>query len=155
MMRGIIPIMIAAFITIFPLSASRIIPNERLRNSDETVLTVSHEENVETYESLHVDMKLHNDGYYAFMSDVEVHYGADHAIEYLSINNPSLLSFNVSSQFNGGVWILDLNEGEKILNELKDVNDVLKETGNHELSQKIESIILLLENSGPFTQAST
>ena len=155
MMRGIIPIMIAAFMAIFPLSASTILPNESLRNPAGTVLTVSQEENAETYESLHVDMKLHNDGYYAFMSDVEIHYGVDHAIEYLSINNPSLLSFNVSSQFNGGVWILDLNAGEKILNELTDVNVVLKETGNHELFQKIESLILLLENSGPYTQAST
>ncbi|MGN0179001.1 MAG: hypothetical protein ACI4DY_06115 [Monoglobaceae bacterium] len=88
------------------------------------------------------------------MSDVEIHYGKND-INYIYIDDPSLLAFSVSSEYNGGVWILDLDEGEKMLNELAEVNEALKTSENSELSEKIESAIQLLENAGPFTQAST
>lgn len=109
---------------------------------------------VETRESLCIDVEINGDGYYALMSDAEIHYG-ENEIDYIYLNDPILLAFNVSSEYNGGVWVLDLDEGEKILSELAEVNEALKANENGKLSERVEYAIQLLENSGPFTYAST
>lgn len=50
---------------------------------------------------------------------------------------------------------MDLDKGTQILTDLTETNKTLKEIGNTALSEKIENMIDTMENSGPFTQAST
>lgn len=111
-------------------------------------------EHMETYENICVDVGTGGDGYYALMSNVEIHYTEDN-ISYFYIDDPTLLAFRVSSEYNGGVWILDLDEGETILNDLREVNETLKASGNAGLSEKLQNSMDTLANSGPLTQAST
>lgn len=112
------------------------------------------EDRVETYENLYVDVGANSDWFYSFMSDVEVHYNENN-MEYLYIHDPTLLAFQVSSAHYGGVWVLDLDKGTQILTDLTETDKTLKEIGNTALSEKIENMIDTMENSGPFTQAST
>ena len=50
---------------------------------------------------------------------------------------------------------MELDRGEEVLENLYDVKAALRDTGDHELADKIASVIEQIEISGPFTQAST
>lgn len=115
---------------------------------------ISDDDHTETYDSVCVDVSAHGDGFYSLMSNVEIHY-YDGDIGYISINDPTLLAFQVSSMYKGGVWMLDLDEGQTIMNELTDVSETLREQGDSELAGKIENLIEIMSRSGPFTNAST
>ena len=111
-------------------------------------------DHTETYDSVCVDVSAHEDGFYSLISNVEIHY-YDGGIGYISINDPTLLAFQVSSMYKGGVWMLDLDEGQTIMDELTNVSETLKEQGDSELAGKIENLIEIMSRSGPFTNAST
>lgn len=112
------------------------------------------DDHTETYDSVCVDVSVHEDGFYSLISNVEIHY-YDGGIGYISINDPTLLAFQVSSIYKGGVWMLDLDEGQTIMDELTDVSETLKEQGDSELAGQIENLIEIMSRSGPFTNAST
>ena len=65
-----------------------------------------------SYENMNIDVQVNKDGYYSLMSNTEIHY-SDGEIDYISLDEPILLSFQLSSQRNGGIWLLDKNEGEQ------------------------------------------
>ena len=146
-MRKIIAL-IAAFFMILPLSACG-------TSAMETKNTGAYEDDhTETYDSVCVDVSAHEDGFYSLISNVEIHY-YDGGIGYISINDPTLLAFQVPSMYKGGVWMLDLDEGQTIMDELTNVSKTLKEQGDSELAGKIENLIEIMSRSGPFTNAST
>lgn len=106
------------------------------------------------YQNMCVDIQVNEDGYYSLMSDVEVHYDND-KISYISLKEPTLLSFAISSKHENAVWLLDQSKGEAFINELMVINEELKNQGNHELSKKVEAIISQFASIGPITGAST
>ncbi|MGN0274259.1 MAG: hypothetical protein ACI4DT_05670 [Chordicoccus sp.] len=108
----------------------------------------------EIYDGVCVDINTPEDGFYSLLSDIEIHFD-ENSIEYLSITNPMLLGFQVSSAHNGGVWLMDLAEGQNALNELSDVAASLRNSKENDLAERIENVIDILSRSGPYTQAST
>lgn len=106
------------------------------------------------FESVIVDIQTGGDGYYSLMSDVEIQAG-ERGIEGVFVEEPVLLAFSVSSEHQGGVWILDLNEGEAVIESLKEIQEQILEEGRSDLASELTSVIEKIEMSGPFTQAST
>lgn len=106
------------------------------------------------YENMCVDIKINEDGFYSLMSNVQVHY-VNGEIDYLSLDEPTLLSFVISSQYNHALWLLDKNEGEKIINNLTELKNELEKQGDDEQAIKIKNIIEYFKNIGPITGAST
>ena len=98
-----------------------------------------------------IGIRTHEDGYYSLMSSVELSYYEGELSE-IYIDEPTLLAFAVSSFYNGGVYILDLTEGEELINEL---SAIAEETENPELAERINAIIEHLRQIGPITGAST
>ena len=98
-----------------------------------------------------IGIRTHEDGYYSLMSSVELSYYEGKLSE-IYIDEPTLLAFAVSSFYNGGVYILDLTEGEELINEL---SAIAEETENPELAERINAIIEHLRQIGPITGAST
>lgn len=76
------------------------------------------------YEDTCVDIQVHGDGYYGLIDDVTVHF-TDNQIDYLYLNEPTLLSFVVSSKYNQGVWIIDKRQGEKFIYQLSEIKEEL------------------------------
>lgn len=111
-------------------------------------------EEPQRYEHVIVDVKTDGDGYYCMRSDVEVQFG-EYGVQNIFVEEPVLLSFSVSSEHQGGVWVLDLNEGEKVLESLEKIQANLSDEGNSDLAVELASVIEQIEMSGPFTQAST
>lgn len=143
------------FIILASVLASAFVSAAAVRYLD-TVVPVqpADSENTQQYESVAVDIETDGDGYYSLMSDIEVQSGK-YGIKYISVKNPVLLSFSVSSKYQGGVWILNLKDGEKALNSLKEVKNNLSEEGEDDMAEKINSVIEQIERSGPLTHSST
>ena len=121
--------------------------------SSETSFSEHSEEN-KTGNNVYIDLQVNGDGYYSLFGETASNYGSE-GIDYISIYDPILLSFSVSSVYGGGVWILDLDEGEQMLSDLKNIAAELEKTDNQELLEKINSIIETISYSGPYTEAST
>lgn len=98
-----------------------------------------------------IGIRTHEDGYYSLMSSVELSYYKGKLSE-IYIDEPTLLAFAVSSFYNGGVYILDLTEGEELINELFAIT---AEIDNPELVDRLNAIIEKLQQIGPITGAST
>ena len=107
-----------------------------------------------TQEHVLMDMQINGDGYYSFFADVDVQAG-EYGLETISIHDPILLAFSVSSAHQGGVWVLDLDEGEEIISVLEEAQAVLFHNGNTSEAEKISTVIEQLETTGPITGAST
>lgn len=133
-----------------PCNTSRPVPVSAERSS--TVDSVG--ERVETHENLCVDVGVNGDGYYALVSDAEIRYGED-GIESLYLDEPTLLAFQVSSEYSGGIWRLDWDRGEQLLSELTEIKQALHASGDGKLLERIETVIGILESSGPMSRAST
>lgn len=98
-----------------------------------------------------IGIRTHEDGYYSLMSSVELSYYEGELSE-IYIDEPTLLAFAVSSRYNGGVYILDLTEGEAFIDEL---SAIAEEIDNPELVNRINALIEKLQQIGPITGAST
>lgn len=106
------------------------------------------------YEVVYTDIQVNEDGYYGLLGPVELtYYKGD--LTNIYIDDPALLYFAVSSQFDGGVYILDLTEGETLISELIVISEELMESGSTALAERINRIIEQLQNCGPITGAST
>lgn len=111
-------------------------------------------EKTKMYEDICVDVGINGDGYYSMIGDVEIKY-SNEEILYIYLDEPTLLSFVVSSKHGNGVWLLDKDDGEKILQNLTTVKEKLKSQGSEELAINIEQIISEFRSNGPITNAST
>lgn len=111
-------------------------------------------ERTETYKSVCVDIGVNEDGYYGLMGDVDIHYNGDD-LGYIYIDNPCVLAFSVSSERGGGVWLLDLDDGYTAIDELTAIAEALKENGQTDYADKIDSVIAIMAKGGPLTKAST
>ena len=116
--------------------------------------SVSGDEKIATYDNVGVNVGVNEDGFYNLMSEMEIHYYDDH-ISYITVNDPKLLAFQVSSKYKGGVWVMNLEDGQKTINELTAASEALRRAGNDELATAIETAVQRIVDSGPFTQAST
>lgn len=126
----------------------------KIDQTPKTKVVTTDEERTEKYNDICVDIGINEDGYYALMGDIEINYSKD-AVDYIYVEDPAVLTFSVSSEYKGGVWVLDLDEGQKAIDELTEIVEILKASGNSELTSRIEAVIETISNSGPFTQAST
>lgn len=122
------------------------------KQEPEIIATVSQDESESiTYDVAYIGIRAHEDGFYSLMSPVELSYYQGELSE-IYIDDPTLLAFKVSSLYDGGVYILDLTEGETIINEL---TAIAEEIDNPELVNRINAIIEHLQQIGPITGAST
>ena len=103
------------------------------------------------YEDTCVDIQVHGDGYYSLIDDVNVHF-TDNQIDYLWLDEPTLLSFVVSSKYDQGVWIIDKSQGEKLIYQLSEIKE---ELSNDEDKKMVNQMIQYLKEQGPVTQMST
>lgn len=126
----------------------------KIDQTPKTKVVTTDEERTEKYNDICADIGINEDGYYALMGDIEINYSKD-AVDYIYVEDLAVLTFSVSSEYKGGVWVLDLDEGQKAIDELTEVVEILKASGNSELTSRIEAVIETISNSGPFTQAST
>ena len=121
--------------------------------SDTTGQTEEQEQTVQSQQVI-VDIMVNEDGRYSLMSDAEVHYSEDGQAEWITISDPVLLAFCVSSE-RGGVYLIDLDDGEKVMTELLEIADALETAGKTEYVERIYAVLDIIANAGPYTQAST
>lgn len=112
------------------------------------------EERTETYKRACIDIGVNEDGYYGLAGDVDIHYSGDN-LDYIYVEDPCVLAFNASSERGGGVWLLDLEDGNTAIDELTTVAEALKEAGQTEYAEKINAVIEIIAKGGPLTSAST
>lgn len=106
------------------------------------------------YDNLYIDIGVNEDGYYGLMGPAELTY-YDGELMSVYVDDPALLYFTVSSFWGGGVYLVDMPDGDTIIDELSAVAEQLKATGQTELAAKIDAIIEIFVQSGPITGAST
>lgn len=110
-------------------------------------------ERTEEYESVCVDIGVHDDGYYGLMANVSIHYNEDGTLGWITVLDPALLAFNVSSTLGGGVYIINLPDGNKAIDELSYISEALKAAGMTDYAERIDAVIAII--GSPITQAST
>ena len=118
------------------------------------VITISAEDSTVDASKLCVDVTVNGDGYYSLMSDVELSY-YNGELSSILIDDPVLLAFQVSSEHNGGVWLMNLDEGQSTIAELTETVNELQEKGESELAERIRQIVDTLMRCGPYTHEST
>lgn len=93
-------------------------------------------------------------GYYVLMADAKLGYYEDELVE-IDIADPALLSFQVSENFDYGVYLFKLTEGDAMIESLAEVIQELQSTGQYELAAKIQLILDEFSAAGPIVSAST
>ena len=89
------------------------------------------------------------------IGDVEVRY-YNGEISCITIKEPVLLSFQVSSEYGGGVWLLNMDDGQAVIDELTETLTLLHSSGKEEsAAARIESVLDILSRSGPYTNTNT
>lgn len=111
-------------------------------------------ERTEHYEDICVDIGVNEDGYYGTYADVDINY-YDGAVSWIYVKDPTLLAFNVSSEYENGVFIMSGTEGDSLVKVLKETVEAAEAAGNNELATEIYAALEILYRSGPFKQAST
>ena len=110
-------------------------------------------ERTEEYESVCVDIGVHDDGYYGLMANISIHYNEDGTLGWITVLDPALLAFNVSSTLGGGVYVISLPDGNKAIDELSSILEALKAAGMTDYAERIDAVIAII--GSPITQAST
>ena len=105
-------------------------------------------------ENIVVGISVGENGYYCLMADVTLGYYEGEVVE-IGITDPALLSFQVSENFDYGVYIFSLTEGDAMLESLATVTQELKSSGQNELAARIQLILDEFANAGPIISAST
>ncbi|MCC8076851.1 MAG: hypothetical protein LIO60_00630 [Oscillospiraceae bacterium] len=99
-------------------------------------------------ESVVVNVETDNNGYYEFWADATVYFNDDGVIEWINLEDPVLLAFQVSDDYEGGVYIYSAAEMDEILVALTEA----LELGETDL---LQSVIDSLSTGGPIEGAST
>lgn len=105
-------------------------------------------------ENVNIVLSTNDDGYYNIVGDVAIEYAGDR-IHSISISDPTLHAFQVSSRYNGGIWLLDMDEGQGVIDELTSLAEDLRSYGYTESADLIDSVIETLSGAGPLTGSST
>lgn len=108
----------------------------------------------QNYENINVDISTNKDGFYTMSSDISIHYYEDN-ISYISLKEPTLLAYQVSSKYKGGIWVMNLEDGQKIVDDLYEISSELNAMGNVKLAKKVDEAISIISESGSLEQAST
>ena len=132
-------------------------PTEGVYTSDTEIpptATQDAQEEVVAVEHAYIDIGVNEDGYYGLMGSLEIrYYGGE--VESVYIDDPTLLYFNVSSEWGDGVYIFRMPEGDAIIDDLTAVAEELKAAGHSDLGAKVDAIIDSFTNAGPIEGAST
>lgn len=126
--------------------------NNEIVTSDNTSAPADNENDV--VENIVVGISVGEEGYYCIMADVKPGYYEGELVE-IAITDPALLSFQVSENFDYGVYIFSLTEGDAMLESLAAVMQELQSTGQNELAARIRLILDEFSNAGPIISAST
>lgn len=103
----------------------------------------------------YIDISTGGNGFYSMIGDVEVRY-YNGEISCITIKEPVLLSFQVSSEYGGGVWLLNMDDGQAVIDELTETLTLLHSSGKEEsAAARIESVLDILSRSGPYTNTNT
>lgn len=103
-------------------------------------------------ETVCVDVTANEDGYYSLFADVTVDFGDDGQIQTVSIEDTTLLAFQVSSRYPGGAYIYT---GEDMKQLIERLESAVSTADDSETKDLIESVIEELEMGGPIEGAST
>ena len=122
---------------------------------EETFPVEIHSNEVITKQNLSVGIETNEDGYYALMGDTEISFNSSGEISWICVHEPSLLSYKVSSEWNGGLYLLDLEEGEHLKSLIEEACDQLRSSGRDAAAKKLHTAISIIDESGPYTNAST
>lgn len=103
-------------------------------------------------ETVCVDVTANEDGYYSLFADVTVDFGDDGQIQTVSIEDTTLLAFQVSSSYPGGAYIYT---GEDMRQLIERLESVASAAGDGETKDLIQSVVEELKTGGPIEGAST
>lgn len=103
-------------------------------------------------ETVCVDVTANEDGYYSLFADVTVDFGDDGQIQTVSIEDTTLLAFQVSSCYPGGAYIYT---GEDMRQLIERLESAASAAGDGETKDLIQSVIEELKTGGPIEGAST
>lgn len=157
-MKRILPLMVI-FALLLAFSACSA-PTEGVYTSDtESPPTATQNaqeaiEEIVAVEHAYIDIGVNEDGYYGLMGPLEITY-YDGEVYSVYIDDPTLLYFNVSSEWGDGVYIFRMPEGDAIIDDLTAVAEELKAAGHSDLGAKVDAIIDSFTNAGPIEGAST
>ena len=107
-----------------------------------------------TYEQVVVDVVDESKGFYCMYSDVQLAI-EDGELIGVTLYEPTLLAFQPGSRFNGGIYLLDLDEGDKMIETLSNVIYELEEAGDTDTALKLHELLEIMVFSGPITGEST
>ena len=103
----------------------------------------------------YIDISTGGNGFYSMIGDVEVRY-YNGEISCITIKEPVLLSFQVSSEYGGGVWLLNMDDGQAVIDDLTETLTMLHSSGREgSAAARIESVLDILSRSGPYTNTNT
>ena len=103
-------------------------------------------------ETVCVDVTANEDGYYSLFADVTVDFGDDGQIQTVSIEDTTLLAFQVSSCYPGGAYIYTGKDMRQLIERLESAASA---AGDGETKDLIQSVIEELKTGGPIEGAST
>ena len=131
--------------------ASYILPDGTDGAAQETYIDLGA---LERYEGIPVEICANGDGQYLFISDVEVQRG-QYGAEYVCIDQPVLLSYAVSSAHQGGVWVLEREEGQQLRERLTRAQALLTDQNSAQAAEEIGAALAQFDAADLFTQSST
>jgi len=101
-----------------------------------------------------VDISVNGDGFYSTYANTKTTV-KDGKITEIFIEDPVVLSFQVSSKYGGGVYILPLEDGDYMIDALSELSEQLKASGRNDLAEQIDYIYEMIIESGPYTYCPT
>lgn len=153
-MKKIIAILICLCLCVsFAGCANKSTPSENtdIVDAHETSESVTKKED-EHYKQVCVDITTKGNGCYSTFSDVKIAYYKD-KVSYILIENPTLLAFQVSDRYDGGVCLIDGVELEQMIQSLIDAKDTLNETDA--ASAYIDIVLEILQSKGIYDYCPT
>ena len=140
--------------SIFLLFTVFVIPM-MLYNNVSGSLTSEYEvqDQVMQYQSIPIDIKISEDGMYSLIGNVVLQ--SDETGAEVQITDPFLVGYSVSKMQQEGIWILDAEKGENLIEVLSQAQSVLENTKHSELADQLAIALQHVETAGSYVQAST
>ena len=109
---------------------------------------------LQRFEGVPVQISANGDGQYLFVSDIELRMG-QFGVEDVYIDQPTLLSYAVSSAYADGAWVLDGAEAEQLRTHLTRAQELLTEQCSPQAAEEIAAALAQLDAADLYTQSST